>query len=68
MPLPTNIAELRSFLDMANYLSRFKPNYSMRIYPLLEQTKYPWLWPHKHQKFFDDLKTGLISPQRNVLL
>ena len=68
MSLPTNIPKLRSFLDMANYLSRFIPNYSMRIYPLLEQTKYPWLWPHKHQTVFDDLKTELISPQSNVLL
>ena len=39
MPPPTNISELRSFLVMTNYLSRFIPNYSMRIYSLLELTK-----------------------------
>ena len=39
MPPPTNISELRSFLGTANYLSRFIPNYSMRMYPLLELTK-----------------------------
>ena len=39
MPPPTNISELRLFLGMANYLSRFIPNYSMRVYPLLELTK-----------------------------
>ena len=35
----------------------------MRIYPLLELTKknIPWLWLHKHQTIFDDLKTELIS-------
>ena len=39
MPPPTNISELRSFLGTANDLSRFIPNYSMRMYPLLELTK-----------------------------
>ena len=39
MPPPTNISELRLFLGTANYLSRFIPNYSMRMYPLLELTK-----------------------------
>ena len=39
MPPPTNISELRSFLGTANYLSCFIPNYSMRMYPLLELTK-----------------------------
>ena len=65
MPLQTNISELISFLGMTNYLSRFIPNYSMRIYSLLELTKknIPWLWTHKHQTVFDDLKTELISPK-----
>ena len=31
MPPPTNFSELRSFLGMTNYLSRFTPNYSMSI-------------------------------------
>ena len=55
MPPPTNISELRSFLGMKNYLSRFIPNYSMRIYPFLELTNknIPWLWTHKHQTIFD---------------
>ena len=37
----------------------------MRIYPLLELIKknIPWLWTHKHQTIFDDLKTELISPK-----
>ena len=45
MPPPTNISEFRSFLGMANYLSRFIPNYFMLIYHLLELTKknIPWL-------------------------
>ena len=65
MPPPTNISELRSFLGMTNYLSHFIPNCFMRIYPLLELTKknIPWLWKHKHQTTFDDLKTELISPK-----
>ena len=65
MPPPTNISELRSFLGMTNYLSRFIPNYFMRVYPLLELTKknIPRLWTHKHQGISDDFKTELISPK-----
>ena len=65
MPSPTNILELRSFLGITNYLSRFIPNSSMRIYPLLELTKknIPWLWKQKHRTIFDNLKTELISPK-----
>ena len=65
MPPPTNISELPSFLGMTNYLSRFIPNFSMRIYLLLELTNENilWLWTHKHQTIFDDLKTELISPK-----
>ena len=65
MPPPTNFSELRSFLGVRNYLSRFVPKYSMLIYPLLKLTKknIPCLWTHKHQTIFDDLKTELISPK-----
>ena len=65
MPPPTNISELCSFSGMRNYLSRFIPNYAERIYLLLELTKknIPWLWTHKHQTIFDDVKTELISPK-----
>ena len=33
--------------------------------PLLKLTKknIPWLWTHKHQNVFNDLKTELISPK-----
>ena len=65
MPPPANISELRSFLGITNYSSRFIPNYFMRIYPLLGLTKknIPWFLTHKHQTIFDDLKTELISPK-----
>ena len=37
----------------------------MLIYPLVQLAKknIPWLWTHKHQTIFDDLKTELISPK-----
>ena len=48
---------------MANYLSRFIPNHLLRIYPFLSLTKKNiiWLWTHKHQTIFDDLKTEHVS-------
>ena len=66
MPPSTNISELRSFLCMTYYLSRFVPNYSKTtILKLLKLTKkhIPWLWTQKHQTIFDDLKTELIRPK-----
>ena len=48
---------------MANYLSRFIPSHLLRIYPFLSLTKKSiiWLWTHKHQIIFDDLKTEHVS-------
>ena len=68
MPEPTNISEIRLFLGMPNYLNRFLPNYSVRIYPMLELTmkNIPWLWTQKHQTIFDDLRTYFT--QSNFLL
>ena len=65
MPQPTYILELHSFLGMANCLSRFIPNFSVHIYPLLELKKknIPYLWTHKHQTTFEKLKTELASPK-----
>ena len=65
MTLPIIFSELCSFLGMTNNLSWSIPNYSMHICPLLELTKknIPWLWTHKHQTVFDDLKAELISPK-----
>ena len=55
---PTNAHEVRSFLGMTNYCSRFILNYSTITAPLRNFTKsdQPWTWTSSEQQAFDQLK------------
>ena len=59
---PTNIKQLRSFLGMINYLSKFIPNLAAesRMLRDLERKDVDWTWNDEHQKAFEQLKE-LIS-------
>ena len=43
-PTPTNVSELRSYLGMTNYVSRFIPDYSAITAPLRKLTKVGVIW------------------------
>ena len=45
-PAPTNVHEVRRFLGMVNFFSRFVPNLSAILEPLYDLTKKDsaWLW------------------------
>ena len=60
---PTNVSEIRSFLAMTNYVSRFIPNYSTTTEPLRQLTKknVKWHWDKEQQTSFDKLKAELSS-------
>ena len=60
---PTTAHEVRSFLGMTNYCSRFIPNYSTITEPLRALTKSDQSceWTSHHQHAFDHLKTLLTS-------
>ena len=60
---PTNAHEVRSFLGMTNYCSRFIPNYSTITAPLrtLTRSDQPWAWTSSQQQAFDQLKHLLTS-------
>ena len=60
---PTNVVELRRFLGMVTYLSKFSPNLSQKIKPLkgLLSTKNEWLWDKGQQDAFTQLKEELSS-------
>ena len=60
---PTNVAEVKSFLGMTNYMSRFIPNYSTIAEPLCTLTKncVKWNWTRKEQSAFDNLKSKLTA-------
>lgn len=62
-PPPTNVSEVRSFLAMTNYVSRFISNYSTITEPLRQLIKknVKWHWDKEQQTAFDKLKTDLSS-------
>ena len=60
---PQNPTEVRSLLGMANYCSRFIPNFSTITEPLRQLTKsnVKWEWTNKHQEAVDMLKKHLTD-------
>lgn len=63
MKEPGNRKELRRFLAMVNYLSRFSPQLSEVQIPLreLDKNKVPWLWTSKQQESFEKVKEIVSS-------
>ncbi|CAB3995185.1 Hypothetical predicted protein [Paramuricea clavata] len=61
--VPTNAAEVRSFLGLATYCSRFIPNFAAVANPLrlLTRKSTPWQWNSIHQNAFDTLKNLLTG-------
>lgn len=60
---PSNPFEVRSFLGMTQYVSRFIPHYATVTEPLRRLTRQgvPWVWSDKEQSAFDNLKEALSS-------
>ena len=64
-PAPKNISEVKSFLGMAQYVSRFVPHYATITTPLRELTRKdaPWIWEDRHKKSFENLQQALAGAQ-----
>ena len=62
-PRPTNITALRSFLGMAQQLSKCNPLLAKVPQPLrdLLSSKSGWFWTDNHSKAFNDVKNSLTS-------
>ena len=60
---PTNVAELRRFLGMVTYLSKFSPNLSQKVKPLrdLLSTKNAWVWDSCQNNAFKNIKEELSN-------
>ena len=65
VPIPKNTTELKSFLGMLSYYSKFLPNLSSELAPLNQLLKcsVPWQWTVKQQQVFDKSKELLASSQ-----
>ena len=62
-PTPTNLSQLKSFLGLLNFYSRFLPNQSTRLAPLhlLLRNDTSWKWGPKQQEAFEAAKFSLSS-------
>lgn len=68
-PEPKTVAELRSFLGLANYFRRFMQGYSSRVAPLHDLTKSdsPFVWTLACRNAFQGVKEALASSPVLVL-
>lgn len=62
-PVPKNITQLRTFLGMVNFLSKFIPNMSDVLHPLnnLLQKDVSWNWAPSQQQAFATVKKNIIE-------
>ena len=62
-PAPQDVQQLRSFLGLVNYYSKFLPNLSTTLAPLhqLLQAKAKWTWGKAQREAFKEAKSQLTS-------
>ncbi|CAB3985042.1 Transposon Tf2-9 poly, partial [Paramuricea clavata] len=62
-PHPTTASEVRSFLGLTNYCSRYIPDYSSLTFPLRQLTKknVTFHWDHSHEKALQSLKNAITT-------
>ena len=62
-PQPQNLTQLKSYLGLLNYYSRFLPNISTTLQPLymLLQKSQPWIWNKPQQEAFESSKEKLLA-------
>ncbi|XP_028068209.1 uncharacterized protein LOC114270810 [Camellia sinensis] len=61
-PQPTNVSEIRNFLDLADYYWRFVQDFLKIVSPLtlLTQKNTPFEWTDKQERCFHELKNRLV--------
>lgn len=62
-PIPNNISELRAFVGLVNYYSRFIPNYAEKMVPLygLLQKDNEFVWSSECQRSFEQMKKEVTT-------
>jgi hypothetical protein len=60
---PTDVKQLRGFLELSGYYRKFIRNYGLMSKPLTDLLKkgVPFLWTPQHQQCLDNLKAALVS-------
>jgi len=69
-PVPQNVSELRSFLDMVQYYHSFLPDLATTLAPLHELLKkgVQWTWTKECQQAYEACKQGLGQSMTNLLI
>ena len=64
-PVPSNLAQLRSFLGMVNYYGKFLKGLSSMLAPLYAvlQKNQNWKWGQEQKDAFAKVKQELVSPK-----
>ena len=64
-PRPTNVSELKSYLGLLTYYTKFLPNLSTELAPLyrLLRRQEAWKWSAEQQKAFENSKELMMSSQ-----
>ena len=64
-PAPENEPQLRSFLGLVNYYSKFIPNSASTLHPLNDLLKndVKWTWNQEREEAFQKIKKKLVSSQ-----
>ena len=62
-PVPTDVSQLKSYLGLLNYYSKFMPNLSTILQPLyvLLQQNQPWVWSSACEQAFQQSKQKLAD-------
>ena len=65
VPTPTNVSELKSYLGLLSYYSRFLPNLSTLLAPLYKLLRHnqPWKWTSAQEKAFRESKQLMLKSQ-----
>ena len=64
MPKPENVAELRRFLGLVNFVRKFSPGLADKSRPLRELLKkdIQWTWDSTQEQAFQEIKQALSAP------
>ena len=64
-PSPKSVSELKSYLGLLTYYSKFLPNLSSELAPLYKLLKHnePWHWKTQQKRAFERSKNLLLSSQ-----
>lgn len=64
-PIPQNISELRAFIGMVNYYSKFIENFANKMSPLYEllRKNVKFIWSKECQQAYDFIKSEITSDQ-----